>query len=177
MYNIKVERCLKPPNAVDDPTLVIFSDASDSAHGACAYARWATDGGGYDSNLVISKNRLAPIKRMTIDRIELCGAMLNKRLKQLMEKRSPYQFAKCFHIVDSQIVHAMVRKESYGFKTFAATRIGEVQDDTNPQNRYWITSGQNIADWLTRGKRPDEIYYNGPWQKGPDFLKLPEGWK
>ena len=68
----------------------------------------------------MSKNRLAPIKKMSIDRIELCGAVLRKRLKQLMEKESRYRFAKCFHIVDSQIVHAMVRKESYGFNTFAA---------------------------------------------------------
>ena len=31
MNNIKFERCLKPPNAVGDPSLVIFSDGSDSA--------------------------------------------------------------------------------------------------------------------------------------------------
>ena len=55
----------------------------------------------------MSKNRLAPIKKMSIDRIELCGAVLSKRLKQLMEKESRYRFAKCFHIVDSQIVHAI----------------------------------------------------------------------
>ena len=45
-----------------------------------------TDGGRLDSYLVISKNRLAPIKRMSIDLIELFGTVLNKRLKQLMER-------------------------------------------------------------------------------------------
>lgn len=174
MNNIKFERCLKPANAVGDPALVIFSDGSDNAYGACAYVRWALAGGGFDSNLVVSKNRLAPIKIMSIDRIELCGAVLNKRLKQLVEKETRYQFVKCFHIVDSQIVHAMVQKESYGFNTFAATRIGEIQDGTSIEDWYWVTSGKNIADWLTRGKAPNEIDLNSAWQKGPDFLKLPE---
>ena len=86
MKNIKFARCLKPPNAIGDPTLVIFSDASDSAYGACAYPRWVMDGGGFDSNLVISKNRLVLMKRMSIDRIELSGEV--KRVKQLTEKDS-----------------------------------------------------------------------------------------
>ena len=111
---------------------------------------------------------------MSIDRIELCGAVLNKRLKQLLEKESRYRFAKCFHIVDSQIVHAMVHKESYGFNTFAATRVGEIQSGTNVEDWYWIASQKNIADWLTRGKRPEEIDGNSPWQKGPDFLRFSE---
>lgn len=34
----------------------------------------------------MSKNFLAPIKKMSIDRIELCGVVLNKPLKQLLEK-------------------------------------------------------------------------------------------
>lgn len=71
MNSINFERCFKPPNATGDPTLVIFSDGSDNAYGACTYVRWALDGGGFDSNFVISKNRLAPIKKMSIDQIGL----------------------------------------------------------------------------------------------------------
>ena len=58
MSNTKFQRCLKPPNTIGDPSLVIFSDGSDSAYGACAYVRWALDGRGFDNNLVMSKNRL-----------------------------------------------------------------------------------------------------------------------
>ena len=86
MNNIKFGRCLKPTNAVGNPMLVIFSDGSNSAYGACAYVRWALNGGGFESRLAISKNRLAPVKAMSIDRIELCGAVLSKRLKELLER-------------------------------------------------------------------------------------------
>ena len=39
---------------------------------------------------------------------------------------------------------------------------------------YWTGSKNNIADWLTRGKRPIDIDINSGWQAGPDFLRLPE---
>ena len=67
---------------------------------------------------------------MSIDRIHLCGAVLSKRLKELLER--------CLHIVDSQIVHAMVQKESYGYNKFAATVIGEIQSGTNPEDWCWV---------------------------------------
>ena len=68
----------------------------------------------------------------------------------------------------------MVRKESYGFNTFAATRVGEIQSGTNVEDWYWIASQKNIADWLTRVKRPEEIDGNSPWQKGLDLLRFSE---
>ena len=68
---------------------------------------------------------------MSIDRIELCRAVLNKRLKVFIEKECRYRFEKIYHIVDSQIVHAMIQKSSYGCNTFAATRIGEIHEGTN----------------------------------------------
>ena len=111
---------------------------------------------------------------MSIDRIELCGAVLSKRTKELLERELRYQFTGCLHLVDPKIVHAMAQKESYGFKTFAATRIGEIQSGTNPKDWCWVASKQNIVDQLTRGKKPNKIELNSAWQKGPDFLKLPE---
>ena len=68
MEKITVKRCMKPSNAFGDPVLVIFSDGSNNAYGACAYVRWELSTGEFDSYLILSKNRLAPVKRMSIDR-------------------------------------------------------------------------------------------------------------
>lgn len=122
----------------------------------------------------MSKNRLSPNRKLSIDRIELCAAVLSKGLKNFLDKESRYKFAKYYHIVDSQIVHGMIQKESYGYNTFATTRIGEIQEGTNPQDWYWVESDKNVADWITRGKRPSDIKSESDWQKGPRFLQLPE---
>ena len=90
-----------------------------------------------------------------------------------MDEQYRYKFQRCYHIVDSQIVQAMIQKDSYGFNTFAATRIGEIQEGTE-QHWYWTESAYNIADLLTRGKKPSEIRLHSEWQEGPDFLKRPE---
>lgn len=174
MNQVKFERCLKPSDAICNPVLIIFCDASEGAYGSCAYVRWQRQGGGFACNLIVSKNRLAPIKKMSIDKIELCGAVLSKRLKSFIDKECRYTFEKCYYVVVSQIVHAMIQKSSYGFNTFAATRIGEIQGGTNIEDWYWCESKFNIADWLTRGKKPSEIGFHSDWQEGPLFLKQPE---
>ena len=174
MNDVKFKRCLMPEDAIDDPILIIFSDGSSHAYGACAYYRWKLNNGQFKCRLILSKNRLAPIKRLSIDRIELCGAVLNSRLKAFLERHCRYKLQKCYHIVDSQIVHNMIQKESYGFNTFAATRVGEIQQNTNPDDWYWTESKNNIADWLTRGKKPNDLNSESIWQKGSDFLELPE---
>ena len=153
---------------------IVFSDASQDAYAACAYVRWKLQNGQFESNLILSKNRLATIKKISIDRIELCGAVLNKRLKTFIEKECRYRFQRIYHIVDSQIVHAMTQKTSYGINTFAATRIGEIQEGTSQTDWYWVESEHNIADCLTRGKKPSDIGLESIWQRGPEFRKQPE---
>ena len=105
MNQIRSMRCMKPTDAIGEPLLIVFSDASQDAYAACAYVRWKRQNGQFESNLISSKNRLAPIKKLSIDRIELCGAVLNKRLKAFVEKECRYRFQRIYHIVDSQIVH------------------------------------------------------------------------
>ena len=67
----------------------------------------------------------------------------------------------------------MINKESYGFNTFVATRVGEIQNATDVSEWFWIKSNLNIADILTRGANPSELHAESDWQYGPDFLKLP----
>ena len=118
--------------------MVVFSDGSDGAYGAAVYARWRTPNQPYESRLIAAKNRIAPIKAVDIVRLELLGAVLGKRLRRVMQEELRYSFEKVYHIVDSEIVKAMISKESYGFNTFAANCIGEIQLKTNPSEQFRI---------------------------------------
>ena len=85
----------------------------------------------------------------------MCKAILPKRLKIFIEAETWFKFDKEFFIVDSQIVRGMIQRESYGFNTFVAVHIGEIEDATEPNNWYWVNGQYNIADWLTRGRTPE----------------------
>ena len=38
---------------------------------------------------------------------------------------------------------------------------------------FWIDDTLNIADWITRGRKPWEICVHSIWQVGPVFMYLP----
>ena len=68
----------------------------------------------------------------------------------------------------------MTQKETYGFNSFAAVRIGEIQEKTDKANWYWVPGKLNIADWITRGQKAVALSQDNASQNGPDFLKLLE---
>ena len=170
MEKVTFRRCVKPGN----PALVMFSDGSDQAYGTCAYVRWQLQNGTFGANLLAAKSRVTPIRKTTIVRTELNGALLSKRLSAFIKKESQLIFEKEYFFVDSEIVRAMIQKDSYGFNTYAAVRIGEIQEGTSPSDWHWIEGKLNIADWITRGKNPSELDKNSLWQTEPDFLHLHE---
>ena len=174
MENIKFNRCLKPLTAIGKPICVTFSDASEEAYGAVSYVRWKLSNGDYESRLIAAKSKVKPKNKITLVRMELNGAVVASRLQEFVRQNTKYEFERAVFMVDSAIVHAMTKKESYGFKTYAAVRIGEIQTKTNPDDWYWLESQNNIADWVTRPKSPKEISENSEWQKGPAFLRKPE---
>ncbi|XP_063446979.1 uncharacterized protein LOC134726470 [Mytilus trossulus] len=170
LENIKVPRRLKPEFTIGSPTLVIFSDASQVAYGACAYVRWQT-GNNYETRLLYSKNRIAPTKQLSIPRLELCAAILAARMRQKIIQEMDWEFVKVIHITDSMIVRAQIQKESYGFGTFVATRVAEIQSITDPTDWYWIQGNLNPADLVTRPTQPDILDENSVWQRGPEFMR------
>ena len=164
-------RSVTPKDVVGRPILVVFSDGSENAYGAVAYARWKNKDGNFVASMIAAKSRVAPLKTVDIVRIELCGAVLSKRLRETIQREMKFEFEEVIHVVDSEIVQAMIWKESYGFNTFVANRIGEIQQVTEPKEWCWVAGTLNVADLATRGCSPNEIGSESVWQNGPGFLR------
>ena len=84
LHDVLISRSIKLQQTVGKPTLIC--DRSNEAYGACAYARWELSDGKFESRLIAAKTRVSPLKRMTIVRIELNGAVLAGRLASFLKK-------------------------------------------------------------------------------------------
>ena len=74
--NIQIPRCLKPKDfkEVKYSQIHVFSDASVRGYGAVAYLRICDREGKLHTAFLMGKARLAPLKTVTIPRLELTAA-------------------------------------------------------------------------------------------------------
>ena len=103
--------------------MVIFWDGSEEAYGVVVYIRWRSSSGEYICRLAASKCRIAPMKKISVVRLELNSAVMATRLKSFICEHVRYTFDKIYFIGDSRIVHAMVKRDTYGFNTYIASLL------------------------------------------------------
>ena len=60
--------------------LIIFCDTSQGAYGTCAYVHWECLDGSISTSLLCSKGRVTPKKPMSMPHLELCAALIGKRI-------------------------------------------------------------------------------------------------
>ena len=173
---ISFDRCLTPRDAVGQPQLILMSDGSDVAYGCTAYVRWELSNGQFWCRLLMAKSRIAPINRISIPRMELNGAVVSKRLRETIQEESRFQFSKVHHLVDSETVLCQLYKVASRFQVFEGVRIGEIQAAMKGDMTEWawIAGSSNAADLATRPQPPSALGPESVWQRGPDFLYLPE---
>lgn len=129
----------------------VFSDASEVAYGACIYMRVITEGGQIKCNLLASRNRVAPIKKQTIPRLELLGAVVAVHLHKYVANACQLLEAPVHFWTDSTIVLHWINKDVDSLKTFVANRVTKIQ--TRSMNADWrhVAGVENPADLLSRG--------------------------
>ncbi len=132
LSQLSFERCLTPLNAVEQPVLCTFSDASVEAFGACSYIHWKLADGSFGERFVAAKSRVAPLKTLTIPRLELQGAVLASRLSKSILEETRLKFERTMFFIDSQIVLAWIRGEARRFKPFVSIRVSDIQSDSDP---------------------------------------------
>ena len=172
LNNVHFQRSLTPPQVIETPILCIFSDASQEAFGACAYIRWKKESSSYDIRFIAAKSRVAPLKPLTIPRLELQGAVLATRLYQSIAEETRLQFEKTVFFTDSNIVLSWIRSQAREFKPFISARVAEIQSSSDPSQWRHVPGEFNVADDVSRGVPAQDL--NKRWSAGPEFLRLPE---
>ena len=74
-------------------------------------------------------------------------------------------------MIDRLIVRSQIQKQSYGFGTFAALRIAEIQEKSDPGQWWWTDGQNNPADMTTRYTKPEDLGRNSDWQTRPEFIQ------
>lgn len=149
----------------------IFCDASEKGYGASVYVRNETAARGVEVTLLFSKSKVASLgKRLTIARLELCGAVLASRLYQTIQ-RANLKKATCYLWTDSMTVWHWIKAPHHNWKTFVANRVAKIQELT--KDCYWrhVPGVMNPADLVSRGCEPDEFLEKVLWWSGPEWLK------
>ena len=172
LEHLRFPRRLRPEDAVGRPWLIILSDGSDLAYGYAAYIRWSLQSGLYWCRLIMAKCHIAPVNKLSTPQIELNAAVLSKRGRRVIESEMRFDFERVLQLVDSETVLSMIHKTSTRFKVYEGVRIGEIQaaTDGDLSSWAWISGEDNTADWLTRGRLPDQLGEDSHWWNGPPIL-------
>ncbi|GFW00407.1 integrase catalytic domain-containing protein [Trichonephila clavipes] len=148
-----------------------FSDASIKAYGAVSYVRLRT----FDKisvHLLASISRVAPLKVLTLPRLELMGALLAARLaKEVSRVLNEKISTNNYFWTDSTIALSWIQGPSNRWKVFVANRVKEIRSLTYKDSWRHCPGKDNPSDLLTRGISADSLINCEKWWKGPSFLQ------
>ncbi|GFW32592.1 integrase catalytic domain-containing protein [Trichonephila clavipes] len=152
----------------------IFCDASKLTYGAAAYVKVRKQNEVL-VNFITSKTRVAPLKAVTLPRLELLEALvaarLSSRVQEIVRKKKE---CKVFHWTDSKIVLFWIKGSSKRWKQFVANRVQEISKLTDPVSWFHCSGQDNPSDFLSRGLSVDTLISNNKWWTGPAFLRTDE---
>ncbi|CAI5682672.1 unnamed protein product [Oreochromis niloticus] len=154
----------------DGLELHVFCDASERAYSAVAYLQGKTREGETTMSLVASKVRVAPLKKMTLPRLELMGAVIGARLANNLIISLKMEQAQIKMWTDSMITLQWICSSAQRWKPFVANRVTEIQTLTSPSSWSHVPGKANPADLPTRGQSVEALLQNQLWWNGPSFL-------
>lgn len=152
--------------------IIGFCDASSLGYAAVIYLRSLNDDGQVKVSLIIAKSKVAPLKTISIPRLELMAAHLLAKLlkytKSILLERIPIH--DIFLFTDSSVVLGWLNTPTYNLKMFVATRVSKILDTISNENWSHVTGTFNPADICSRGALPSVLMASKEWFDGPAWL-------
>lgn len=173
LETIKIPRWILTNHGNKFIDLHIFCDSSIQAYAAAVYVRTMDNNSQIHTNLVTAKTRVAPIKQISLPRLELCGAVLLANLIDKVIAALDIGNVPLFAWTDSTIVLCWLNGSADRWKTFVANRVTEILEIVERKCWHHIRSQDNPADCATRGVNPEDLKDHQLWWKGPMWLNQP----
>ena len=143
-----------------------FCDASELAYAAVVYLRLNDSHNNAQISLVISKSKVAPIKRLTIPRLELCGAYLLAQLLHHVMQVLEVPLSNVYAWTDSTIVLNWLDGSPKRFKTYVGNRISSIMELIPPDKWRHVRGLENPADEDFSQRNSSIIHFGGMVQLG-----------
>jgi len=149
-----------------------FSDASEQAYASVVYLRTEQSNGEVSVHLLSSKTKVAPVKSVSIPKLELCGALLLARHIVKVSSSLRCHIQEIHGWTDSTVTLGWISGYPNQWKTFVANRVTLIQERLPPSQWHHVPGDQNPADIASRGMYPEDFIKNEFWWNGPEYLKL-----
>lgn len=151
-----------------------FADASEMGYGAVIYVRCEKENE-VKMNLLTSKTRVAPVKQMSIPRLELCACELLANLMQKVRQACDKQNTRYYMFSDSKVALAWIANSPANLKPYVSNRVAAIQEKSDRTVWKYIGSKNNPADMASRGIKPSELVRNSEranlWWHGPTGIR------
>ena len=175
LQEVKIPRWLKGMSErVVSCSLHTFCDASKTAYAAAVFARFE-----YSTcvqvQLIQAKSRVAPVKAVTIPRLELLAATIGARLATSIVKELEQRDITLSFWSDSSTVIAWIKRDDH-WRVCIWNRVQEIRELTSKESWRHVPGVMNPADLPSRGCTVQQLLQTR-WWEGPAWLKLPaEDW-
>jgi hypothetical protein len=172
LQNLKIDRCYKPAGfgTVKSMSLHCFADASEVGYGTACYLRQVDTEDKICVSLVCGKSRVAPLKTVTIPRLELTSATLSVKIGALIKEELKQESLQDFYWSDSKITLGYIMNDVRRFRVFVANRCSKIRSYTQKNQWNHIDSKENPADHASRGISIEETSNVEQWLHGPRIL-------
>ncbi|XP_058817854.1 uncharacterized protein LOC131681160 [Topomyia yanbarensis] len=158
------------PKNLDNLQLHVFVDASEAAYACAVYFRLETDNG-VQVALVGAKTKVAPLKTLSIPKLELNAAVLGTRLMGAIQSQHTFPISRRYLWSDSGTVLAWIRSRDHRrYKQFVAVRVGEILTSTEQKEWMWVPSKLNVVDLATKWGNGPQLNMNNVWFQGQGFI-------
>lgn len=169
---ISVSRCIydSPKQEVLECCLHGFGDASNRAYCAVVYFVYRTRDGMH-ARLLASRSRVAPLKALTIPRLELMSARILAQLMSTVKKALEAQvtLGSTRYWLDSKTAIWWIQNRGE-WKQFVRHRVNEILKLTSKEEWRHCPGEDNPADIGSRGVMGSKLKDSELWWKGPSWL-------
>ncbi|XP_049329531.1 uncharacterized protein LOC125794101 [Astyanax mexicanus] len=179
LTDFNITRSFKPKTfgKVEHAQLHHFCDASEVGYGMVTYLRLVNSQEQVHVKFVMGKSRVAPLKLLTIPRLELAAAVLAVRIDRMLMDELKLDLEPSVFWTDSTTVLKYIRSDSRRFHTFVANRVNAIRGMSHVSQWKHVSGKLNPADYASRGLNAAEFLKGNNWINGPKFLKdLPKHW-